>query len=70
MRIESVTLDHERARNFVVERPMGAGVWVFLALKARAVFCIKRSFLLQILRLPHFGCFAFNRIGGAVFLRS
>ena len=40
MRIESITLDHERTRNFVVERPMGAGVWVFLALKARAVFTI------------------------------
>ena len=40
MKINSISLDHERARNFVMERTTGAGVWLFIAMKAKAVFNI------------------------------
>ena len=56
MKINSISLDHERARNFVMERTTGAGVWIFIAMKAKAVFNIdgreipspENSFILRV----------------------
>ncbi|EWM53531.1 AraC family transcriptional regulator [Ruminococcus flavefaciens] len=40
MRIDSISLDHKRDKNFVLEKNVHSGVWILLVLKARAVFCI------------------------------
>ncbi|MBR5682369.1 MAG: helix-turn-helix transcriptional regulator [Ruminococcus sp.] len=40
MRIENITSDHKRERIFSFERREGAGLWLLLVVKAKAVFTI------------------------------